>query len=246
MKKIRIKVIRIGYIPYDINFQKITNNNSALFEVDKEINDYSLPQDSQGNNWEYTDSQFKELLPSDFEGDFLFAICNTSLENNYYARRLTDNRIIFSLSTTSNILKTENIPIENLLLRMLYAYSLNFIRYDRRIPSKTEKTKFAHDETKGCLFDMNGYIPDIVHSCDSPIICDDCSVSLSNSKVPQDIIKKVKKELAKIKKNRYYKILTFVKKHPFISIMITFVFGLIINIVSNIIWELFIKKILAE
>jgi len=231
MDKLKIKIIRLGYIPFDIDFKKIIKNKSLLFDVDKYINDYILDKNSDGGNWGYSDDILEKAIPNLQDNiNFIFCICNVPLENNYYSRRLKNNKIIFTLFQMAEILKSENIPIENLILMKLYSYSFVYKMYNNRIPSKSEKTSFAHDETKGCIFDMTGYKSDVIYSCYNPIICDDCYHNLSKSKIPIDIIKKVRKEIKRIKKKLFYKLFDFVKNHPILSIIISFIFGVVVNL----------------
>ena len=78
------------------------------------------------------------------------------------------------------ILFKKNIPIENLVLYLIYAYTLAFIKYDNKIPKNGGAFDIIHDETRGCLFDMHGIKTDVIYSCNKPIICSSCIEKLKS------------------------------------------------------------------
>jgi len=100
---------------------------------------------------------------------------------------------------------------------------------------------FTHDDTRGCLFDMNGNKTDVVFSLDSPKICDDCTNRIRNEKVPDNCTNQIKKEIRRIKKKPFYKIIEFVKNRPIFSIVISAIFGISLSLIATIIYENVIK-----
>ena len=170
MSKVRIKLVSIGHLPLDLQLQKIKRWESKTFEVVEEIDNYSLRCDSDGYGWEFSDIAVKGQLPCQFNADFLIAIVNVPIENNWYTRRLGDNQVVFTFYQIKEILEHHNIPLENVIYRLLYAYTLLFRRASNRIPNYDEAPGFTHDETRGCLFDMNGIKTDLVASCHNPQI----------------------------------------------------------------------------
>lgn len=78
------------------------------------------------------------------------------------------------------------------------------MRSGHRIPDYGEAPGFTHDETKGCLFDMNGIKSDLIESCNKPIICRECEYKLTNAMVPNNVIENIKHELKSVKKPLYY------------------------------------------
>jgi hypothetical protein len=145
----------------------------------------------------------------------------------------------------ADMLNLSNIPIENLVYRLLYSYTLIYKRHGNRIPSRDEVTTFTHDETRGCLFDMNGIKGDIVYSTNQPIVCDECVQRLTSERVPTNTINKVKEEIKRIKKGTYYRIADLVKKYPIWTlIMSTFsalILGTLGSLLATILWENFLK-----
>lgn len=233
MDKTKITVSTIGHMPADFNKAKITSWSSDVFEITDEIESYVLSKDSDGAGWEFTDANLEEVLPDNFQGDFLVAIVNVPLELNWYTRRLHNNRLVFTFYEIKDILYYSNIPLENIIYRLLYAYTLLYRRSGNKIPMTGEHTNFAHDETRGCLFDMNGIKTDIVHSCHKPIICPYCTEKLKQEKISNEVISRIKKEISGIKKPLFYKIAEFVKKYPIWSLAISAITAIILGAIGS-------------
>jgi ferredoxin len=235
MNKTKITVATVGYIPAELDRQKIKYWKSDVFFIEGGIESYSLPVDSDGLNWEFTDSSLEDILPNQFAGEILLAVVNVPIENNWYSRRLSNNRIVFTFYEIKEILFYNNFPLENIIYRMLYAYTLLYKRSDSRIPLGSENTNLTHDETRGCLHDMTANKIDIIYSCHEPIICSDCVERLRKGKVSNEILSKVEKEIKKIKKPLFYRIAGFVKKHPIWSLAISAISALILGIIGSLI-----------
>jgi hypothetical protein len=141
----------------------------------------------------------------------------------------------------TELLESGNIPLENFIFKVIYSASLVYKRYGNRIPEMFEMTNFTHDETRGCLFDMNGIKTDIIYSTNQPEICPSCILDLANSKVPKNLIDKIQKEIKGIQKELYYKITDFIKRYPigaiFISSSTAIILGFIGSILASYIWE---------
>jgi len=241
MDNTKISVVTIGHMPSEFDKRIIKCWKSALFTIVGEIENYSLTQDSDGEGWEFTDKNLEQILPEQFQGDFLIAIVNVPIELNWYSRRLSGNRVVFTFHEIKDILEHFNLPIENAVFRGLYAYTFLYKRSGERIPPNEESTNFTHDETRGCLFDMNGKKTDIVYSLHEPIICPDCVERLRKEKVSNETISKAQKEIVKIKKPLFYRIISFVKKHPIWSMLISaltaIILGAIGSYIATVIYE---------
>lgn len=234
MPKTRITVATVGHMPADFNRQKIKEWGSSVFEIVDEIESYSLTCDSDGPDWEFTDEALKSVLPQTFNGDFLIAIVNVPIELNWYSRRLSANRIVFSFHEIKEILRFSNIPLENVICRLLYAYTLLYKRSGNCIPENAEPTNFTHDETRGCLFDMNGIKTDVVYSCHNPIICPDCVERLRREKVSDETIAQCQSEIRRIRKALFYRIADFIKHHPLWSLVISAVTAIILGAFGSV------------
>ncbi len=197
---IKIKIVILGHIPYSIDKNKILKWKSNLFEILKPINSVTINGNSDGKSWEFTDDNIEKQLPLRDEADILLAVTNIPLQSNYFVRRFSDNRVCMTFDTIVEILIKKNIPLENLILRTLYSNSLVYIRFGNRIPLMSENIKFTHDETRGCIFDMNGSKTNIVYSLNGLKICDLCVKSLksiSDCKIEDEKSIKFKKSFQK-------------------------------------------------
>ena len=246
--KVKIRIIILGHLPHALDIEKIRKWKSDLFEVLKPINTVNIVGDSDGESWEYSDKNMESQLPERNEADVLLAVTNVPIESNYFARRYSNNRICMTYNEMTEILKLDNIPLENLLLRVLYSVAFVYRRYGNRIPLISEQTNFAHDETRGCVFDMNGIKSDVVYSLNKPQLCDSCINALTNIhkyKIEKNLIDKVQSELRGIKKGLYYQMMGFFKNWPkltiFLSSLLAILFGVIGSTIGRILWELLIK-----
>ena len=234
MSKTRIAVATVGHMPADFKRQKIKEWKSSVFEIVDEIESYSLTCDSDGIGWEFTDEALEKVLPSKFNGEFLVALVNVPIEFNWYSRRLSANRVVFSFHEIKEILRFSNIPLENVIYRLLYAYTLLYKRSGNRIPETAEHTNFTHDETRGCLFDMNGIKTDVVYSCHNPVICPDCVERLRREKVSDETIAKCQSEIRRIRKVLFYRITDFIKQHPLWSLAISAATAIILGALGSV------------
>ncbi|MBP2858316.1 hypothetical protein J8657_11975 [Dickeya oryzae] len=247
MSKVRIKIVTLGHMPAHFNKNKIANCESILFEINNVIDDYPLTCDSDiPDYWAFSDNLISAQLPSCNDADILIAITSVPLQYDWYLRRLNENKVVFTFHMVKDLLKNENIPLENVVYRVLYASSLTYKGSGDRAPSYDDILGFMHDETKGCLFDMNGLKTDLIESCDKPIICKDCEHKLSTRKIPTNLIETVKKELKGIRKTRYYRWADFIKSHPIISLAISLfsvvLFGVLSSVIASILYDKFIKN----
>ncbi|EJZ6658440.1 hypothetical protein OIN05_000504 [Salmonella enterica] len=244
MGKIKIKLVTLGHIPARFDKNKILKWKSSYFSIDKSIDDYSLTCDSDIEDWAFSDRLMSEQLPEIKEHDFLIAITNVPLENNWYSRRLGNNRVLFTFHEIKDFLDYANIPLENAILRVLYAYSIAYLNNGSEIPGYDSVIGFTHDETKGCLFDMNGIKTDLIESCASPIVCRDCEHKFHGKNVPLNLIQGIRKEIKRIKKPLYYRWVDFVKSHPIISLVASMVSVIILGMISSIFATLLYENII--
>jgi hypothetical protein len=243
LEKIKIKIITLGYMPFELNISKIQKIKSKTFEIIEKIENYSLEKNSDIEDWGYSDILILNELPEINNIDILFAITTVPLELNWYSRRLSNNKVVITLHDVKEILENNQIPIENLISYLLYAYTLAFKRYNNSIPKYDENFDLIHHETKGCLFDMHGIKTDLVKSCNKPIICPTCKEKLRNGKVSEERINEITNEIKKIKKPLFYTISDFIKKHPIWSLIISTTYIIIMGIISSIIATLLLQKI---
>jgi hypothetical protein len=84
---------------------------------------------------------------------------------------------------------------------------------------------------------MNANGTDIIYSMHKPILCEDCKAKILSKQIDSDFIPLLDGELKKIKKSNYVIIREWVKKHPVYALGLTAASGLILNILSNIIYD---------
>ncbi|MGI8491132.1 hypothetical protein QWJ20_21820 [Pectobacterium sp. S5] len=245
MNKIKVKIITLGHMPARFDKNKLLKWESSHFFIDQSIDDYALTCDSDIEDWAFSDRLMLEQLPSLSEYDFLIAITNVPLEDNWYSRRLGNNKVLFTFHEIKDYLAYANIPLENAILRILYAYSMVYMRNCKNIPDYDTALGFTHDETKGCLFDMNGIKMDLIESCAPPIICSDCEHKFSGKNIPINLVQRIKKEIKGIKKPLYYRWVDFVKIHPvrslFLSALTVVTLGILSSIFATLIYEHLVK-----
>jgi len=239
---LNIKVITVGHVPR-FNKKKIEKWKSKLFKINGNIENYTLPNDSDGYNWEFTDENLKTIIPNNnIESGFTIAIVNGSLEQDYYSRIINDNLVVISFYPIQQFLEDQNIPLENVVLRLIYAYCLGYLSSNEQISNNISIRSFTHDETRGCLYDMTGIERDVVYSCHNPIICSDCLEKMKKNRVSIDKLNIAQNEIKKIKKELFYNLIDIFKKHPVASfIIITILTSIISDVtkfISNIIIEL--------
>lgn len=245
MSKVRIKLVSIGHLPIEFQSTKVLHWKSSTFEIVDDIDNYALRCDSDiANDWAFSDQLVKKQLPTVFDADFLIALVNVPIENNYYSRRLANNQIVFTFYEVKEILENDNIPLENVVFRILYEYTLLFKKSGNKIPAIGDTyPSFTHDETRGCLFDMNGIKKDLIASCNKPNICDECQENLKREKVSNDLIRNTQKDIKKIKRDLYYRAFSFIKKHPIMSFIISATFALLLGITSSVIASFIFESI---
>ena len=246
MDKLKIRLVTIGHMPLHLNLQRVGEWRSEVFQLVGGIDNFSLRCDSDRDDWTFSDRLLETQLPAHNGADLLVAVVNVPIEGNWYTRRLGDNQIVFTYSQIREYLIWENIPLENIILRLLYAYTLVHRRAGNRIPSIDEISAFTHDETRGCLFDMNGIKTDIVESCDKPVVCSDCEERLNNERVSRQTIKTVQKEIQRIRKPLYFRALDFVKLHPIVALVASSAFAIVLGTVGSLIASFVYDSIKAK
>jgi hypothetical protein len=237
MKKLKVKIVRLGELPFDLNYNRIKNFKSSIFEIDEDIPKLKL-EDARysGDFCTYEIDELEGQIPDkylSYDINFVLAITNCLLKDDYYARRLADKKAIFTFRNTRSHLENAHIPLENAIFRILYEYCLMFDEREKNNCIRKINSWFLHHETRKCLFDFDGVIEDIIISFNQPSICKGCKQKLEDFGISEDVIRKVKRELKRLRKPLFYIVLDGVKKYPKLS-MILSIMGMIgINIFSS-------------
>jgi len=216
---------------------------SSVFSLSESPETYHLDDDAEGEDWEYTDRQLDRYLNQAFPEDFQIILVNVPLEDNWYVRRLAGNRAVFTFHEIADILRLHHIPLRNIVLRVLYAGTLIYRRYGDRLPAGTEETNYTHDETRGCLFDMNASKWDVIHSCHQPKLCDACVTDLKREQVSNEQISAVKREIRHIKKPLFNRLAELVRHHPIMSFAISIAIALVVGTISSLLGAILYQAI---
>ena len=245
---VKVKLISVGNIIYELNKRKILGWKSQLFEVMPTVDEHPLTADSDTLDWGYSDTNLLNNLPalnqSNFtpDADITIYLLDVRIEDNYISRVLPQNQILLTYYQVKEILRKERIPLENLLLMHIYYYVLLYrIKQGSRL-SPSDELQMSHDAARGCLFDFCGDKEDCVRSCVSPILCPSCIVNLQEHGLPVNEVEQVQRELKRIRRTFYDSACLFLNKHPYLSMLLTLAGTFIISIISNVIYCLIFEN----
>ena len=107
---------------------------------------------------------------------------------------------------------------------------------DGRIPP-AGKNSLAHQEVRGCLFDLKVNKADIVASLNPPSLCQSCRTRLVNVQTPPNFFASLDKDLGNICQALFYRMSRWVQSHPIISLSITAALAVFLNILANSIYD---------
>lgn len=235
MNPIKINLVLLGNLKYPIDVAILEAWKSKIVKIQHAASVGHLP-DAGGDSWVYTDEQLTELLSVEGNNsDCTLGLINARLEGNYYLRRLGDRVAVLSLHEMAEIVRYSDFTIEQYILRTAYELAVLFIANGRHIP--TEYTIWAHDEVRGCLFDMNANKPDIIFSLHRPNLCQACKTRVSSKQVPAALIPTLEQELTRIQKTLYVRMTEWVKSHPVAAVFITASLSVVINLISSVLFE---------
>lgn len=130
---VNIRIITTGQLASELNITKIIAWKSVLFKV-VDYQRHNLDLVPNLPNWGYSDGNLNANLPTTEVLDVGAMVNETvhinvfvldaPLEYNYYSRILDNDYVVVTYYQIREILYKEDIPLENFLLRLLYAYSL--------------------------------------------------------------------------------------------------------------------------
>lgn len=240
MNMIKIKLIIIGHSDRVVNFDLIKKYKSKFFNFSdiERINNLPNPKKNDGYlDIVYTKTEIQTVM-KDIEFDGLcIAIMNYGFDDNFYMHRVGNNKVCISIFELESILGEKKISIENFIIKNVYEIFI-FYKIVKNLTDNNEVKTFIHNDTRGCLFDLNGDKRDIVYNTEKPIICDECKGKISNKSIPKNFLEDIQRELLKIDKPFIKKVENFISKYPLFSVLVTFIFSTFINLFSNWLWEI--------
>lgn len=237
---LNVKLIIIGHSDRVVNFDLVKKHKSKFFNfLDIErINNLPSPEKDDGYlDIVYTKAEIQKVM-NDIQFDGLcVAIMNYQFDDNFYMHRVGTNKVCISIYGLENILNDKKISIENFIIKNIYEIFI-FYKIVKNLTDNNEVYEFIHNDTRGCLFDLNGDKRDIIYNTEKPIICDECKGKISKKSIPKNFLEDIQKELSRIDKPFIKKIENFISKYPLFSVLVTFLFSTFINLFSNWLWEI--------
>jgi len=234
MHPLKVTIVSLGSLKYPVSMSYLEGWKSRIINLSHGASVGHLP-DAEGENWEYTCDQLRSLVHADSNANFTVALISAPLEDNYYMRRLGDKVAVLSLFEMAEIVRFSDFTIENYILRNIYELAVLYAANGALIPSDAHS--WAHDDVRGCLFDMNANKSDIVFSLHQPKLCDACKARALSKQVDSGFLPALTKELQKIKKALYFRMAEWVKAHPILALIVTALFAILLNLVASIIFE---------
>jgi hypothetical protein len=234
MRSLKISLVSLGSLKYPIDMAYLEKWESQLLVIQHGASIGHLPN-AQGIDWVYTDEQLSTLIQADRDADFTLAIINAKLEDNYYMRRLGNNVAVLSLFEMAEIVRLSDFTVENFILRNIYSLAVLYAANGELF--RTDAFSWAHDDVRGCLFDMNANKSDIVFSMHKPKLCDGCRARVLDKQVNSGFLPALDKELSRIKKALYFRMVVWVKAHPLYALAITAFSAVVLNLIASIIFE---------
>ena len=238
---IRIKIVRLGYIPYDIDWQKLESYESNLFNIIDKIVDINLPEKSTTSKWAYSNESLINVIENHNSfGDkpnLIIAFCNVPLEKeNNYGMILNDTVCVHSFLPIFNILERDHIPYFNFIISMIYRRVFQKNVFPNSFSAFTGRL-LLNDENRGCIFDMHGHLEMIIYSLQNPKITNPSAERLRKEGISQNDINLANRELSRIKLSKYIRITKYIEKHPIAVILISLLLGVIVNLLSTSIYD---------
>jgi len=234
MLPIKISLVSLGALKHPVNVSLLEGWQSRVFKLHHDASVGHLP-DADGDDWQYTDACLRGVLQQDPDADFTLGIINVPLEGNFYLRRLTDKTGVLSLYEMAEIVLYSEFTLEQYILRNIYELSVLFAANGKLIPS--DYGSWAHDEVRGCLFDMNSSKSDILFSMHRPKLCPACKTRIAAKQVPAELFSALEQELPRIKKALFSRMTEWVKLHPIFALLIASASAVLLNIVASFIYE---------
>lgn len=234
MRPLKVSLVSLGSLKYPIDITYLEGWVSQLLTIQHGASIGHLPN-AEGSEWDYTDKQLGALIQADSDADFTLALINAPLESNYYMRRLGNKVAVLSLYEMAEIVRFSDFTIESFILRNIYELAVLYAANGGLIPSDAHS--WAHDDVRGCLFDMNASKPDIVFSMHKPKLCDGCRARVLSKQVNSGFLTTLDKELSRIKKALYFRMVEWVKTHPLYALAITAFSAVTLNLIASAIFE---------
>jgi hypothetical protein len=232
--KLDISIVRLGQLKRQVNFGSLQQWKSKIFKINSVSEIHHIPNSENSVNWQHlSDDIVRTSIKRDDNARITMAITEYSLEANYYMRMVDKRLIIISFFEVGDILRHNDIPVENFILRNIYKIVTLTHAYPALPNTSDGIPDIIHEETRSCLFDMNGIKTDIAYSSSKPSLCPQCEANLQQRQLPKDFINCLVNEIKKIRKPLFNRISDFIKRHPVWAIIIGIATQLCIGLVAG-------------
>jgi hypothetical protein len=237
-KKIKIAIVILGHSNLQFEVKNIKNIGSNIFEVTslEEVSD--LPETNLEDG--YLDQKFERaqigtLIKCPDSADIALGIMSYRFNDNFYMHRVGKNCAVVSLYGIDGILDRKSISMDNFIKKQLYEITALYLLCNDLISD--DVYKLVHRDTKGCLFDLNGDRQDIIYNTETPIICEACKSKFRKIQIEGNILELFQKELKNIRKPLIQRLERAIQKYPLISITISAMAAILLNLAASAIWE---------
>ena len=234
MIPVRISLVTLGSLKQPVDVRSLSRWRSKILSIAHGDSVAHL-QDSEGDDWTYTDQQLEKLLTPTAGADITLGLINAPLEDNFYLRRLPRNVAVLSLHEMAEIVQYDNFSVDTFIMRVAYELAVLF-KAEGRIPA-TGEFSWTHDDIRGCLFDMCSSKGDIVFSLHRPCLCEACRTRVLQKRVDVKLLPYLDKELRTIHKTLFFRLTDWIKVHPILTLALTTLLALAVNLVSSAIFE---------
>jgi hypothetical protein len=222
---VKIKLVLLGDT-YPLDADKIVRfgERSSTFKI------IGVPEEIA--NPEFLNNGQIHLLNNDIENhfvdyrfndiDFIAVIANRNLEGNFFARPISDKIVIMSILDVDRFVN-EGITVDMYINRMLLGYSTIYKAF-----KDMRNTSIFQKNTRGCLFDLCIYKPDIARFFRKPKLSSS-ALAILEAQVSSDFSRKLKKDISKLEISPYYKLRDWFKKNPIQAIVISFLIQQVVS-----------------
>ncbi|NHF72096.1 hypothetical protein [Paracoccus xiamenensis] len=235
MKKVSIKIATLGDKKHFDGLDEVIKIKSSIIDFwpTIETHQFSCLPDEE---WGYSARAISHFAPGRDDEDILILVAGFPIEENYILKRVGDSRIILTSFEVNSILKRDRIRFSNLVARYCYSVSLMYLcKGESLLSPDGDWTRYAHADTRGCLFDMTPHKDDIAVSCDRPIICDECQARLRSRGVQQRTLEIASSEIYyNIRKSLYWSAVDFAERHPVAAFVVATLWGLTVGVSASI------------
>lgn len=227
-------MIQLGFLKRQINIEALKRWRSKLFTIDTVNEIAHIPELGNSVEWQFLSDDMLKVIQHDNDSDITVIVTEYRLQDNFYMRKV-DGMVVISLFEVADILHNHHIPIEHFIIKNIYEV-VTLLHVYRDLPNTSDEVPdIIHDETRNCLFDMNGLKTDVKYVFQDRLsLCSQCQARLKEKLLPKGFLKELVHEIRRIRKSAFYKIYDFVKCHPIWSIVIAIISQLVIGLLTGL------------